>query len=179
MSGNCPRFDAAPPGSPPPPPAELSTVSRFRLMLVREAELAEAESPSVDRPELAVDYLWRHVFHDEPREVVAVLFADSANRATGYLVAFTGTRANVPLGMHQVFGPAILANAVAIVVAHNHVSGDARPSPLDMQATRDLWAAGRLLCIPLLDHLVIASRERWLSLRSVIAGLESEGNRGL
>lgn len=84
MSGNCPRFEITPPGSPPPPPPELATVSRFRLTLVREAELAEAEPPSIERPEQAVNYLWRHVFHDEPREVAAVLFADSFNRATGH-----------------------------------------------------------------------------------------------
>jgi RadC-like JAB domain len=153
-------------------------LSRYRLMLVRETDLAEPEPPTIDRPERVVDYLWRHVFHDEPREVFAVLFADSFNRATGHLIAFTGTRRNVPIGMHQVFAPAILANAAAIVVAHNHVSGVTTPSSEDMSGTHDLWAAGRLLRIPLHDHLIIASREHWLSLRSVIVGLERGTWRG-
>ena len=47
------------------------------------------------------------------------------------------------------------------------------------RSPEDLRATGRLLRGPLLDHLVIASRERWLSLRSVIVSLGSQGNRGL
>ena len=55
----------------------------------------------------------------------------------------------------EVFRDAVRSNAVAIVVVHNHPSGDPTPSAADVSLTEDLVAAGRLLDIDLLDHLVI------------------------
>ena len=59
---------------------------------------------------------------------------------------------------------AIEKSASAILVAHNHPSGDPEPSPEDMALTRRLDKAGRLLGIPLIDHLILAGDD-WLSLR--------------
>jgi DNA repair protein RadC len=54
-----------------------------------------------------------------------------------------------------VFKAALLANAAAIIVAHNHPSGDPTPSPDDAALTARLAAAGEMLGVPLLDHIVI------------------------
>jgi DNA repair protein RadC len=70
----------------------------------------------------------------------------------------------------EVFREAIRRNAPAIIVAHNHPSGDPSPSPEDIHVTRRLAEAGRLLDIELLDHLIIGAG-RWVSLREKGVGL--------
>ena len=57
----------------------------------------------------------------------------------------------------EVFRPAIIESAPSIIISHNHPSGDPTPSPEDAAITRDLAAAGKLLGIDLLDHVVIGN----------------------
>lgn len=64
----------------------------------------------------------------------------------------------------EVFRPAIRDNAPSIIVVHNHPSGDPTPSPEDVAVTRELVSAGKLLGIELLDHVVIGSGSRYISL---------------
>jgi len=64
----------------------------------------------------------------------------------------------------EVFRDAVKRNCAAIIVAHNHPSGDPTPSPEDVEVTRQLVAAGNLLDIEVLDHLVIG-QQRFVSLR--------------
>jgi DNA repair protein RadC len=63
-----------------------------------------------------------------------------------------------------VFKDAIRRNSTALIVAHNHPSGDPTPSPEDILVTRQIVDAGKLLDIEVLDHLVIG-RGRWVSMR--------------
>jgi DNA repair protein RadC len=72
----------------------------------------------------------------------------------------------------EVYREAVRRNCAAIIVAHNHPSGDPSPSPEDVSVTRDLVAAGKLLGIELLDHLVIG-HQRWVSLRERGLGFEA------
>jgi DNA repair protein RadC len=62
----------------------------------------------------------------------------------------------------EVFRPAIAEAAAGIIVVHNHPSGDPTPSPEDRAVTRQLVEAGRLLDLPLYDHVIIAG-DRWVS----------------
>jgi len=71
----------------------------------------------------------------------------------------------------EVFRDAVKENCAAIVVAHNHPSGDPTPSPEDIRVTRELVAAGKLLDIEVLDHLVIG-RNKHVSLRQKKLGFE-------
>ena len=64
----------------------------------------------------------------------------------------------------EVFGPALTLGAAAVILAHNHPSGDPTPSPEDLAVTRHLQEAGRLLGVEVLDHLVVCA-ERFRSLR--------------
>lgn len=64
----------------------------------------------------------------------------------------------------EVFGPALRCCAASVLIAHNHPSGDATPSPEDCEITRRLARAGTLLGVPLLDHLIIAE-EGYFSFR--------------
>ena len=65
----------------------------------------------------------------------------------------------------ELFREAIRLNAAAIIVAHNHPSGEPSPSPDDIQTTRQIVEAGKLLSIEVLDHLVIGHNGCWLSLK--------------
>jgi DNA repair protein RadC len=71
-----------------------------------------------------------------------------------------------------VLRPAIRENAPSIIVAHNHPSGDPTPSPEDVSVTRDLVAAGKLLDIGVLDHLVIGSGGNFVSLKERRLGFD-------
>jgi len=78
----------------------------------------------------------------------------------------------------EVFRPAILANAASVILAHNHPSGDPTPSEADINRTRDLARAGRLLEVEVDDHVIIGRRTDsrpvdWISLRKM--GLMSRG----
>ncbi|CAN5140439.1 DNA repair protein RadC [soil metagenome] len=71
----------------------------------------------------------------------------------------------------EVFQPAIERGAVAIIIAHNHPSGSLQPTLADVRVTEQLQAAGEVLGIDLLDHLIIA-REKFVSIREVVDGIE-------
>ena len=77
-----------------------------------------------------------------------------------------GTLDTILVHPREVFCVAIVAAAAAIVVMHNHPSGEADPSDADIKVTRDLVRAGQLLKIDLLDH-VIVGRGKHVSLRSL------------
>ena len=66
-----------------------------------------------------------------------------------------GTLSTSLVHPREVFGPALRGGAAAVIVAHNHPSGDPRPSAEDVSVTRRLQETGRLVGIPLLDHVVI------------------------
>ncbi len=63
------------------------------------------------------------------------------------------------------FRDAIRANAAAVIVVHNHPSGDPTPSPEDVAVTRQIVEAGKLIDIEVLDHLIIGAAGRWVSLK--------------
>jgi len=66
----------------------------------------------------------------------------------------------------ELFKPAIRRGATAIIVVHNHPSGDPTPSPDDVAVTRAIVQAGKLLDVDVLDHIVIgAGKDRWVSLK--------------
>ena len=80
---------------------------------------------------------------------------------------------SAPLDMREIFAPAITLKAVSVILVHNHPSGDPHPSPEDTHATRAVVAAGRLLDITLIDHLIIA-KDGWTSMRKEYSGFFQE-----
>jgi DNA repair protein RadC len=137
---------------------ERRTWRRVRLSLVRE----HAERPFALRHAGDVVGLLRAFLADDPRERFAVVYLDGRHRAIAVHDATTGTAGSCPVHPREVFGPAVALSATAIVVAHNHPSGDPTPSAEDRAVTERLRAAGELLGIELLDHVVIGD-ERYFS----------------
>ena len=100
--------------------------------------------------------VFRHLMRESPTEEFYVLFLDVRNVVIGFELIARGTLTGVEVHPREVFRGAILASAAAIVVGHNHPSGDILPSPEDGALTARLQEAGELLEIPVLDHLVVA-----------------------
>ncbi|MFQ5457521.1 MAG: DNA repair protein RadC [Myxococcota bacterium] len=92
---------------------------------------------------------------DLRREVFHVVLLDGRNRKMGEVQVSEGSLSASIVHPREVFLPAIRASAAAILVVHNHPSGDARPSPEDREVTWRLRRAGHLLGIRLLDHVII------------------------
>ena len=92
---------------------------------------------------------------NEASEVMLAVTLTTKHRVIGVSVVGRGGIDHVPCDPREVFRAAVLANAAAIILAHNHPSGDPKPSGPDMDVTRRIADAGRLLGIPLLDHLIV------------------------
>lgn len=84
-----------------------------------------------------------------------VLCLNVRRRAIGWTVTGTGTLDTLLVHPREVFKPAIVMNAAAIVLCHNHPSGDFTPSEADIKVTRDMIRAGQLLKIDVLDHVIL------------------------
>ena len=113
-----------------------------------------AIGPLVCSPRDAGELLER-ILQDEPVEVFGMLCLTTRHRVIGYHEVSRGQLDGAPVHPREVFKVALLANAAAVVVAHNHPSGDPTPSIDDQQITRRLVEAGHLLGIPVLDHIIV------------------------
>jgi DNA repair protein RadC len=98
------------------------------------------------------------------QEHFRVIHLDTRNRMLGIETLYVGSLNASHIRVGEVFRDAVRRNCAAIIVAHNHPSGDPSPSPDDVEVTRQLVAAGKLLDCELLDHLVIG-QQRYVSLR--------------
>ena len=102
------------------------------------------------------------------REELRVLLLNTKNVVMAASTLYVGNLAGSSVRVGEVFRDAVRRQAAAVVVVHNHPSGDPTPSGDDLRITAELQQAGRLLDIELLDHVVVAA-DRWVSIRA--AGL--------
>ncbi len=98
------------------------------------------------------------------QEQLRVLCLDTKNRVVHQQVVYQGTVNSSVVRVAEVFKPAVTRTCPAVVVVHNHPSGDPTPSPEDIRTTDQLRKAGELLDIELLDHIVIG-HQRYVSLK--------------
>jgi DNA repair protein RadC len=105
--------------------------------------------------------------HDRERGVLVAL--DTRHRVIATRLVSIGTAAHTFLAPREVFRDALLLGASAVVVAHNHPSGDAAPSPDDERITRRLVDAGATLGVDLVDHVIVGD-PAWTSLARLGCG---------
>jgi DNA repair protein RadC len=148
----------------------VTLVAAFTLARKMAGEL-QKESPVLDNPETVADLL-----REENRvyevEHFQVLLLNTRRRLIRVEKISQGTLDTVFAHPREVFKTAIAANASAIVMVHNHPSGDPTPSEGDLKVTRDMIRAGHLLKIEVLDHVILGrkSKEReqdYVSLREL------------
>ena len=114
--------------------------------------------PLIKTPAEAAEMLLPHMGLLEQEEVHTMLL-DSRNRLIASPMIYRGSLNSCNMRVGEVFREAIRQNAANIIVAHNHPSGDPSPSADDINVTRELVKAGKILGIELLDHLVLAQNK--------------------
>lgn len=132
-----------------------------RLQAVLELSRRLQEPPADERlritsPADGANLLMGRMGH-LPQEELWVILLDTRNRVLDTSTIYRGSLNTSVVRVGEIFRPAIEAPAAAVIVAHNHPSGDPSPSPEDVNVTRQLVQAGKLLDIELLDHLIIAA----------------------
>lgn len=121
------------------------------------------ERPQIKSPADAANLLMSEMSFLE-QEHLRVLLLDTRNRVLSIPTIYIGSLNMSVVRVGELFRPAIKDNAAAIVIAHNHPSGDPTPSAEDIRMTQAVKQAGDLLNIELLDHIVIG-RNRFVSLK--------------
>lgn len=150
-----------------PSPPKLS--KEYKVVALRECPLPE-DMQLCDQPQKAADYWRSHIetipYFNPDCECFVVLMLNTRRRVKGHQLVSIGTLDTILVHAREVFRVAIIAGSAAIVLMHNHPSGEPAPSEADIKVTRDLIRAGQLLKIDVLDH-VIVGRERHTSLREL------------
>jgi len=121
------------------------------------------ERPTITSPADAANLLLGEMGLLE-QESMRVILLDTRNRVQAIQTVYQGSLNTTMVRVSELFREAVRANCAAIIVAHNHPSGDPSPSPEDVAITKDIVAAGKLLNIDVLDHLVIG-RQSFVSLK--------------
>lgn len=143
-----------------PRPASKPAVynpKEFKLITLRECN--ECEHPTISTPDEAANY-WRQYVTESPTynpdvESFVVLLLNTRRKIKGHVVISQGTLDTILVHPREVFRPAIVSASAAVILMHNHPSGDPGPSEGDIKVTRDLMRAGQLLRIEVLDHVVM------------------------
>ena len=105
-------------------------------------------------PQDVADFLMPRLRYAAKEQFVVILL-NNKNKVIGTEVVSEGSLSSSIVHPREVFAPAILHHAAAIMVAHNHPSGDPKPSIEDEKVTRQLLRSGKVLGIPMIDHVII------------------------
>jgi DNA repair protein RadC len=134
----------------------ITLKAAFELARRMAGELRR-ETPTLDSPDRIADMLREENRHYRVEQFQIVLL-DTRRRLISVEMISSGTLDTLLVHPREVFQAAISANASAIVLAHNHPSGDPTPSEADIRVTRDLIRAGQILKIEILDHIILGQR---------------------
>jgi DNA repair protein RadC len=115
---------------------------------------ALSEALVIRSPQDAYEFL-RLEMEDLDHEQLRTINLNTKNRIISSPMIYQGSVHTTVVRIAEIFRPAIIDNASALIICHNHPSGDSFPSPEDSALSRDLVNAGKLLGIDVLDHIVI------------------------
>ncbi len=143
-----------------------ATALRLKAALSLGRKLMEPveERPQIMNPQTAYEVV-RPLLEGYDQERLVVVVCDTRNKVLETCLVYQGSVNMSQVRVAEVFRRAVQINAPAVILAHNHPSGDPTPSPEDVTLTRAVAQAGKLLDIELLDHLVIGSGGRYISLK--------------
>ena len=135
----------------------------YKVTALRDCPVPESLR-MCETPDQAADY-WRlhiasHSYFDPERECFVVLLLNTRKRVKGHQLVTIGLMDTLLVHPREVFRAAIVSCAAAIVLMHNHPSGDPTPSDADIKVTRDLVRAGQLLKIEVIDHVIMGNPNR-------------------
>jgi DNA repair protein RadC len=141
--------------------------NEFKIIRLNDASTADTV---LDNPDRIVRYLRPKLTHSlnyrPDVENMIIVHLSTRCRPIGFEIITQGTLDTLLVHPREVFKSAIVANSYAIVLVHNHPSGDPSPSEADQKVTRDLIRAGQLMKIEVKDHIVLGAG-RHASLREL------------
>lgn len=129
----------------------------------RSVSLSPEERVSINSPQDVANLLMGEMSMLD-QEHLKVLLLNTKNEVLNIQEIYVGNVNTSVVRPAEVLRPAVRENAPSIIVVHNHPSGDPTPSQEDISITKELVAAGKLLGVELLDHVVIGNRNRFVSL---------------
>lgn len=134
---------------------KMHYVKKFELRMIKESSFPY-ENIQITCPADSVDFFQKTLRMNElPMEQVWALYLDTKHKIIGCEMVSKGGLSGASLFPRDLLRSAILMNASAIIMAHNHPSGDPKPSPDDISTTKNLMKGCDLVGIDLLDHIVI------------------------
>ena len=132
----------------------------YKVVALREC-LTPESLQMCDTPQKAADYWRMHVasnpYFNPECECFTVLLLNTRRRVKAHQIVSMGTHDTILVHPLTVFRLAVVTSAPALVLMHNHPSGESTPSEADIKVTRDLIRAGQLLKIEVLDHVIIGN----------------------
>ena len=138
-------------------------ISRYRLLLVKDGTVPTSWDRHVRQPRDVANFM-APLAAGLDREYFWCLALDGKNRASSLHVVSIGSLTAALVHPREVFKPAIISNAAAIVLIHNHPSGDPTPSAEDLSLSRRLCEVGDLVGIKVLDSIVLGEAGSFRSL---------------
>ena len=136
-------------------------IPMYKISMIRDGTVC-AERRVVSRSEDLATILRDYFAHHDREEMLAVLL-DAKHKIIAFHTVAIGSASLAIVHPRETFKAAIVGQASALILAHNHPSGDPTPSQEDRQLTRRLKDCGTLLGIPVLDHLIIGDGGRYTS----------------
>lgn len=144
-------------------PAKAAQIKAAIELGRRLTQISPEERPAIHSPEDAAA-LVQYEMSALEQEELRVILLDTRNRVLHISSVYRGSLNTSQVRIGELFRTAIRNNSAAVIVVHNHPSGDPAPSPDDVAVTRAIVQAGKLLDIEVLDHLVIGNG-RFVSLK--------------
>lgn len=151
--------------------AKASQIKAALELGLRLAAASPEERPAVRTPDDIADLVLAEM-SVLAEERVRVMLLDVRNRVLATPTVYVGSVHTTNVRIAELLSDAVRVKAAAIVLLHNHPSGDPAPSAADVQMTKSLAAAAKLMDIDLLDHLVIGGG-RYVSMRQLKLGFGS------
>ena len=146
----------------------MARMTKYKTKLTENKRVVLEKEISMNYPELShiirspedVVTLGRTFMriHEEPEEYMYLICINTKNRVIGVFEISHGNVNSSIVGTREVFQKALLANAVSIILMHNHPSGDPTPSREDIEVTRRMVEASKILGVQVLDHIIIGDR---------------------
>jgi len=144
-------------------PAKAAQIKAAIELGRRLATQTPTEQTTIHSPDDAAN-LVKYEMSALEQEELRVMLLDTRNHVSGVVNVYRGSLNSSQVRVGELFKHAVRRSAAAIIVIHNHPSGDPSPSPDDIAVTRAIVQAGKLLDIEVLDHLVIGNG-RYVSLK--------------
>lgn len=139
----------------------LALLATVRFAMLHSLRAEALRGPVMGNSKAVIDYLFASMAH-EPVEQLRVLYLNTKNRLLRDETVIEGSINVAPIYPREIMRRALEVGATALILAHNHPSGDPRPSSDDIRVTRLVAAAAAALDIRLHDHVIVA-RSGWTS----------------